>query len=1126
MSIPIYEINGQLVEDTAFIATACNPRYSVVVEACAGSGKTWLLVARILRLLLAGAEPEELLAITFTRKVAQEMRTRLLLLLKELALCSDNRAYFLLKERGLITETLEQILPLARVLYERILSGQQNLSIDTFHSWFSRLLEIAPLKSSVPYDYILIEKNNALINEAYYRFMCALLLPEHEEIKNSLMILYNIIGDTNTKKLLNAFIDKRAEWYVITKSSKFSQNIPLEWLRVLCETDMVQDPRNEVWSNKALQVKIYTIISLLEQGTFVNKNRAMTIKKIITGKASIENFTILTAQFYNFDGKLYKNLKTKNLRTALVKYFRCTEEIAITAFDNVFKDVAENLQYLQRRSTESIVFKLNRALFNAGDFYLKIYQDIKTEQKVFDFIDLEWNCYQLLINENNAAYLHHRLDIYYKHILLDEFQDTNSLQWSIMRAWLRAYNTNNIKQPTIFIVGDPKQSIYRFRRADPRIFIAASNMLKNNGAYILRTNCTRRNASAIIDLLNSSFFSYNTLFSLHSTSCSQIGAVWRLPLVGKTLDIVDALTTSNHTLTKCLKMRNPLIEARKEEDDNVYRYNEGYLVAQAILQARQEIVVYDDKYIKRSMKWSDIILLVKTRRHLDTYENALRAAGIPCISDKRSGLLESLEITDLIALLTFLITPNDKLTLIHVLKSPIIGASDIDLIKLAQHKKQNWWQCIQSLKHNSNVSDIMLRAKYLLTRWVKLAPYYSVQSLLDLILYEGDLIARYAQTVSPTARMQVLENINTFIALALNVDIKPYPSLSNFINNLHDLYGDVNINISDKAIVDTVEDAVRILTIHSVKGLEAPVIVVLDANHTNLINDSLGILCDWYPNDDSPKHFSAFCGKNERGVTRESWFIIEEKLNVQENWNLLYVAITRAKQLLIVSGIADFHHTSTNGIQENSWYDRLFSKNFNIKNINLGKNYYSNSSIQVTRPEFVLPMFYPKPLSLLTDKFSSFSHSSFIDEGIALHALLERITYAHVWPLVLPSAIIVAQWLRCSNIIAKTISIKATKILSQPLLERFFNPKYYHSAHNEMEIVVADKILRCDRVVIFDNEIWILDYKRSVINNKFRVIYRAQLARYCSAALSIFYNKTIRSALITADGQLVEEFIE
>uniref|UniRef100_UPI00058CA5ED UvrD-helicase domain-containing protein n=1 Tax=Herbaspirillum lusitanum TaxID=213312 RepID=UPI00058CA5ED len=235
--IAAYEINGRPAEAAAFTAAACDPRQSVVVEACAGSGKTWLLVARMLRLLLAGAQPAELLAITFTRKAAQEMRERLMELLRELTLAPADQARQLLLERGVDADDLPRLMPLARSLYEQILAGQQGLSIDTFHSWFARLLQIAPLASGVPHGYALTEKNGEIMNEAYRRFMQAVQKPAQQAIKLALLELYDLAGDSGARNLLDSFLDKRAEWWAATMPPLSSEEAPLQWLEELCGPD-------------------------------------------------------------------------------------------------------------------------------------------------------------------------------------------------------------------------------------------------------------------------------------------------------------------------------------------------------------------------------------------------------------------------------------------------------------------------------------------------------------------------------------------------------------------------------------------------------------------------------------------------------------------------------------------------------------------------------------------------------------------------------------------------------------------------------------------------------------------------------------------------------------------------
>ena len=262
-------------------------------------------------------------------------------------------------------------------------------------------------------------------------------------------------------------------------------------------------------------------------------------------------------------------------------------------------------------------------------------------------------------------------------------------------------------------------------------------------------------------------------------------------------------------------------------------------MAQAILLARQRIQVDG-----RELRWGDVMLLVKKRRHLIAYESALREAGIPFVSDKRGGLLDSLEIADLIALLTFLITPNDTRALAHVLKSPIIGASDDDLIALAQRTESDWWKRVLAAQQSGTASAAVARAAHLLAQWLDAAPHYPVHDLLDRILHEGQLAARYAQVVAPSMRSQALGNIEAFVELALNLDAGRYPSLPKFIDALRVLQRHAESDAPDEASIDAAADAVRILTVHSAKGLEAPVVVMMDTNHSDPANDNIGILCD------------------------------------------------------------------------------------------------------------------------------------------------------------------------------------------------------------------------------------------------------------------------------------------
>lgn len=1097
MSTRAYEANGVAVDAVRFTRLACDPARSVVVEACAGSGKTWLLVARMLRLLLAGAEPSELLAITFTRKAAQEMRERLLHLLRDLALQPDEQVRSLLLERGIDEADLVRTMPVARKLYERVLSSAQSLSIDTFHSWFMRLVQIAPLASGVPHGYGLVEATGELMMEAYRRFMSALNEEGNGELKQALLSLYGMVGDSNARRLLDAFIDKRAEWLASTQAG---DETPLMSLQELCGEDGFSDARLTLWDDDKLRARLLVIASLLGKGAKRNQERAIRIETALTEAASIDSFEQLLAQFIDDKGAPRGNDHRRGkLLTSVEAHFGTD---GADAFEQEFNAVGEALLQLQRRSFERHVLALNEVLFKLGSAYLEHYQTAKAEQRQFDFSDLEWHAYRLLTDADHAAYLQSRLDARYKHILLDEFQDTNPLQWSIVRAWLGAYG-DDAQKPSVFVVGDPKQSIYRFRRAEPRVFEAARQMLAELGADVLRTNQTRRNAAAIIDSLNAGFRA-NPIYAAQTTVGTQGGTVWRLPLV--------QAAPQEKVAGSAFVLRNPLTEPREEEED-ARRRDEGRRAAQAIVAAMLEFGVRHG----REAKWSDVMLLVKKRAYLTAYESALRDAGIPFVSDKRGGLLESLEVADLTALLSFLITPGDNRALAHVLKSPIFGAADADLIALAQRSEASWWLRMQAAASEDG-SPAMRRATELLQQWLDAAPRLPVHDLLDLIMHQGQLVARYAQAAQPTVRAQVLGNIDAFIELALDLDAGRYPSLPKFINALERRQKAADTDAPDEATVDAAVDAVRILTIHGAKGLEAPIVVLLDANHSEPARDDSGILCDWPQDADAPTHFSCFGRKQERGAARDALFEAEERFKAQEDWNLLYVAATRAKEILIISGVAGARGALPDGSIEDSWYHRMQ----HVPEIEIEEQATRGRNILPSaEAEFNIPIFNPPVLAANNGAVVAPQQNLAIDEGVALHTLLERLTQTPAWPLQVPEASQLARWLRCPPTIAATVRERAMLILSQPHLERFFNPDYFHFARNELEVMNGDQLLRFDRAVVYDDEVWILDYKRDLLDSE-RAAYQEQLTRYRQAALLVFPGKTLKTALITADGRLWE----
>mgnify|MGYP003338807083 CR=1 FL=1 len=188
---------------------ALNPAQSVVVSACAGSGKTWLLVSRIVRALLDGAKPGEILAITFTRKAAREMQSRLTEWLKQLATGDDATVERMLLEREIPQSRVAALMPVARGLYEVLLTAEPPVTITTFHSWFLQLLRRAPLDAGVAGDATLIEETSALMQEAWQRFASGV----SGEAAGALDTLYTHYGPDATRRALTNFLARRGDWW-------------------------------------------------------------------------------------------------------------------------------------------------------------------------------------------------------------------------------------------------------------------------------------------------------------------------------------------------------------------------------------------------------------------------------------------------------------------------------------------------------------------------------------------------------------------------------------------------------------------------------------------------------------------------------------------------------------------------------------------------------------------------------------------------------------------------------------------------------------------------------------------------------------------------------------------------
>ncbi|MDH4234193.1 MAG: UvrD-helicase domain-containing protein, partial [Gallionella sp.] len=706
---------------------ALNPQHSVVVEACAGSGKTWLLVSRIVRLLLDGVKPGEILAITFTRKAAQEMEARLYEWLHFLAVQNDDEVRKFLRERAL-DEIDDAMLARARGLYSDSLLAQPAITINTFHGWFMQIIQRAPLTSGVPVGLQLLERTSALRDEAWQAFADSLRIAPDGEAAKSMQWLFTEYGLHSTRALLENFVHKRAEWWAYTQGRDDAVAWAVEQLRNELGVDLDANPIADACADASLQSAVQTFAIALATGTEVQCNNANKLR-IAWGLADPhERFAALTLALYTQadEPRSFKPTKKQNAETF------------IFARDMLF----DKLQAVRDALTEITALRMNQAALRCGAELLERYQELKLRSQQIDFTDLEWQVCRMLNQSDCAEYMQYKLDSRYRHVLLDEFQDTNPLQWQILQAWFSAAAEVG-SRPTVFVVGDPKQSIYRFRRADARLFgVVRETLQQTYGAYYLTQNKTRRNAPTVLGAVNDVFVSLPdgfVDFEEHVAHQQDLpGYVEVLPIRGQKTEDGGQI---QHVPGE-LNLRNPLTTPRAEEQNGA-REIEAEQFAAHIAHIVANWNVQDGGNARRA-EYRDFMVLVRKRTHLRVYEHALRVRHIPFLTSRRGGLLDTLEAEDIQALLTFLITPFADLELAQALRAPIFSCSDEDLMLLAEiipkppfakggeesvggdysvphfAKKGlggvcSWWARMQYIVQIGTASPELLRAQHLLS---------------------------------------------------------------------------------------------------------------------------------------------------------------------------------------------------------------------------------------------------------------------------------------------------------------------------------------------------------------------------------------------------------------------------
>lgn len=1116
------------------VAHALDPGASAVIEACAGSGKTWMLVSRIVRLLLADASPSQILAITFTRKAAQEMAMRLREWLFELATMPDETARDFLRDRGVPEGEIESLLPKARQLYERVLTAQPPITIATFHSWFLQLLRRAPLDAGALGDVHLVEQTSSLVDEAWQLFATGVQYQPESATARGLDLLFRDCGLENTRRLLLRFLHRRADWWAYTRGQKDAIDHALARMR----EDMTVAPDADVvgplFADAVFTSELAEYAELLARNTNTDQKYARVLgEEAQEPTRRIESvFSVILTE--NGDLRARKPSEAQARRLGAAAEGRLLD---------LHARLGTRLQKTRTELTDQGSYRFNEAALRCAVALLEAYQRVKSERQVIDYADIEWHAWELVSVSDHAVYMHCKLDSRYRHILLDEFQDTNPLQWLTLGCWLTAAVAAE-SQPTVFMVGDPKQSIYRFRRADARLFTQAAGYLEREfQARRLTQDESRRCPRPVIEVVNRLFANEPAFegFDKHVPHYgAKRGRVEVLPLAqreespsagGEVPAPAGAVVGAEPRSAGGIALRDPLSEPLADAEDR-RREREAEMLVEKLRVIIGNWWVADDRIPgnTRPSEYRDVMILVRRRTHLAIYERALRQAGIPFLTSRQGGLLDTLEAQDLVALMTFLVSPFADLELAQALRSPVFGCGDEDLLTLAAAGDGTWWERLQRVA-TGECSAALKRAHGLLARWLERTDTAPVHDQLDRIYFEADVMQRYAQAVPKAMKESVCANLHAFMQRALDVDSGRYPSLPRFLHELMDLREAPVEEAPDEGIVDETGDAVRIYTVHGAKGLEAPIVWLLDAAAGRDASRGYDALVDWPPEAPSPRRFSLWPRKDQQSAAQREIAESENVLAERENLNLLYVAMTRAQQALIVSG-------SEGRGRSGSWYEKVRAALLPPESTGAGGDDMSvavahgddmtGARITTTRTDAKVEAFAAKEgrhvdprLSgpLPTGERVAVVTGRGARYGTQFHALMDRLSAGT--PVE-------------RNAVRRELGVaerefgpmweQAQRVLSSPALARFFDPSQYKRAANEVSYMIeTGEIRRVDRLVEFDDEMWVLDYKTGDARTADLALleeYRAQLAGYCAAMRRLYGRRRVDGAIIFADATM------
>ncbi len=861
---------------------ASDPRVSAFVSAHAGAGKTKLLIDRLLRLMLDGADPERILCLTYTKAAAAEMAIRLQKRLGEWVTLDD--AALDAKLRGLPIVPDREKRASARALFARVLDLPGGMRIGTIHAFCQSLLKRFPLEAEISPHFRLIEPADARADLETAREHA---LPAADPA--ALATLAGLVGADAFAGLVASLESDRGRLGAALALSAAALQAAMRrvlGVRAADEAGVIAGAVS--WPDEEPLRQQLLIAS--KRGSDGVKGKALQALDWLARPASErrERWAEWVTEFLRDDGE------PRGLSVFASKKLDASNpeiQIACAAEQSRLVAVHDEIRAMK-------VARVSAALVQLASPILKDYAQTKDRGALLDYSDLIGRTAKLL--ERGSAWVLFKLDGGLDHLLLDEVQDTAPEQWTIADRLTADFFTGAGARPdglrTMFAVGDRKQSIYSFQGADPEEFD------RWRAIYARRVEQAGLEWRATV--LDVSFRSTAPVLAL-------VDAVFALPEAAGGVcapgELRHVPNRTGHAGRVDFWPLAPRPEKAVLEPWVIPATNQSQTSAPETLVAELARWIAAElasgtmlESAGRRLHAGDILILVRRRGEFDrALVRALKGAGVPVAGLDRMVLTEQAAVQDLLSLCEALLLPGDDLTFAEMLVSPLGGLSDDSLMALAAGRGGR--PLFEVLRSRAGESDAWRQADAFFAALLSRVDYASPHALLTEALGALGGRARLYARLGP----QAAEPIDELLAAALQFSSGHPPSLQGFVHWLRQSAAEV------KREAEAAGGTVRIMTVHGAKGLEAPLVILPDTTGLPPEDGNLFWLRDVDTGADLPLWLP---NKDLRCEVLNKLRAERQEARLCEYHRLLYVALTRAKDRLLVCG------WQVHKEQDGSWY--------------------------------------------------------------------------------------------------------------------------------------------------------------------------------------------------------------